>query len=164
MNTIADAAWTAGIIDGEGSIFVMKQGRHDREREYNYILRVSVQSTDRIMTSELKRLWPDGAEFMVVIDNRPNNSDTMKWQVNGKRAARFLQEILPFLRVKKEQAETAIEFQSTTKKHWKHMTPQDYEKQAELCAKLKQQKTDLKIGKNSCESQNPSDAPLLIGD
>lgn len=147
MNTVADVAWTAGIIDGEGSIFVMKQGRHDREREFNYILRVSVQSTDRIMTSELKRLWPDGAEFLVVIDNRPNNSDTMKWQLSGKRAARFLKEILPYLKVKKEQALTAIEFQETTKKHWKHMTELDYVKQVELCEKLKQQKVDLKIGK-----------------
>ena len=25
MNTIADLAWAAGIIDGEGSIFIMKQ-------------------------------------------------------------------------------------------------------------------------------------------
>jgi len=43
MNTIADLAWAAGIIDGEGSIFIMKQGREDRERTHNFVLRV-VQS------------------------------------------------------------------------------------------------------------------------
>ena len=37
MNTIADLAWAAGIIDGEGSIFIMKQQRKDRERGHNYI-------------------------------------------------------------------------------------------------------------------------------
>lgn len=149
MLTIVDAAWAAGIIDGEGSIFVMKQGRDDREREFNYILRVSVQSTDKIMTSELKRMWPEGAEFTVQLDKRPNNSDTMKWQLSGKRAARFLKEILPYLRVKKQQAETAIKFQETTKKHWRHMTPEDYENQVRLCELLKQQKAELKIGKLS---------------
>jgi len=48
MNTIADLAWAAGIIDGEGSIFIMKQQRKDRERGHNYILRISVQSTDLV--------------------------------------------------------------------------------------------------------------------
>lgn len=147
MNTIADVAWTAGIIDGEGSIFVMKQGRDDRKREFNYILRVSVQSVDRIMSTELQRMWPDGAQFSVQRNGNENWSDTLKWQLSGKRAARFLKEILPYLRVKKAQAETAIEFQETTKKHWKHMTGADYEKQIQLCEILKQQKADLKIGK-----------------
>ena len=153
MNTIADAAWTAGIIDGEGSIFVMKQKRDDRERDTNYILRVSVQSVDKIMSTELQRMWPDGAQFSVQRNGNENWSDTLKWQLSGKRAARFLKEILPYLRVKKEQAETAILFQETTKKHWKHMTETDYKAQVELCQKLKQQKADLKIGKqlNSVE-------------
>lgn len=149
MNTIADAAWAAGIIDGEGSIFIMSQKRNDRDRDVNYILRVSVQSVDRIMTKELQRMWPDGAEFSVQRNGNENWSDTLKWQLSGKRAARFLKEILPYLRVKKDQAETAIKFQETTKKHWKQMTQEDYENQKSLCHVLKQQKIDLKIGKTN---------------
>ena len=108
--TVADLAWTAGIIDGEGSIFVMTQKRKDRERDTNYVLRVSVQSTDPFMTAELKKMFLDGAEFSVQRDNRPECSDTMKWQINGRRAAKFLRSILPFMRVKAEQAKLAIEF------------------------------------------------------
>jgi hypothetical protein len=147
MNSVADLAWTAGIIDGEGSIFVMRQKRQDRERDTNFILRVSVQSTDPYMTSELKRMFPDGAEFLVVRDSREANSDTMKWQLSGKKAARFLVEILPFMRVKQDQAKLAIQFQTTTKKHWRQMTQQDYDEQARLCQALKDAKTDLKLGK-----------------
>lgn len=142
-----DKAWAAGIIDGEGSIFVMAQKRKDRERDTNYILRVSVQSTDPYMTAELKRLWPEGAEFVVRRDKRENCSDTMKWTLNGNRAARFLTDIGPYMRVKNEQATLAIEFQHTTKKHWRQMLPEDYTKQAELCQALKQSKFDLKLGK-----------------
>jgi hypothetical protein len=149
MLTIADLAWTAGIIDGEGSIFVMKQKREDRDRDTNYILRVSVQSTDPHMTSELKAMFPDGAEFSVAVDKRENNSNTMKWQVSGRRAAKFLKEILPFMRVKHKQAELAVEFQTTTKKHWRHMLPEDYKKQEMLYLALKQAKKDLKIGKEN---------------
>ena len=145
--TVADLAWTAGIIDGEGSIFVMTHKRKDRERILNFILRVSVQSTDPFMTKELKKMFPEGAEFSVQRDSRPECSDTLKWQLQGRKAAQFLRNILPFMRVKKEQAEIAILFQDTTKKHWKHMLPEDYEQQAFLCSKLKQAKIDLKIGK-----------------
>lgn len=147
--SIADIAWTAGIIDGEGSIFIMKQGRVDRERTVNYILRVSVQSTDPYMTSELKRMFPDGAEFSVQRDKRPECSDTLKWQLSGKKAARFLNTILPFMRVKKQQAELALEFQNKFKKHWRSMLEEDYNQQESFYNKLKQAKKDLKIGKQS---------------
>jgi hypothetical protein len=146
MLTIADLAWTAGIIDGEGSVFVMKQKRKDRERDTNYILRVSVQSTDPYMTKELFKMFPEGAEFSVQRERGFGWSDTLKWQLNGKKAARFLKEVLPYIRVKQDQIKLALEFQETTKKHWRHMLPEDYEKQAQLYLALKQAKIDLKIG------------------
>lgn len=146
--SIADLAWLAGIIDGEGSIFIMKQGRKDREREFNYILRISVQSTDGIMAKECLNITGEGACF----DNptsKESQSNTYKWQVSGKKAKHVLENILPFLRVKKDQAIVAIDFQNTTKKHWRQMTVDDYKKQEDCYYKLKQQKIDLKIGKDS---------------
>jgi len=117
MNTIADLAWAAGIIDGEGSIFIMKQQRKDRERGHNYILRISVQSTDPYMTKELGKLFPDGAIFSQDRYKSENWSDTLKWQVNGRRAVNVLKQILPFMRVKQDQAKMAVDFQETTKKN-----------------------------------------------
>jgi len=148
MNTIAELAWAAGIVDGEGSIFVMKQGRKDRERDHNYIMRVSVQSTDPYMAKELCKLFPDGAVFTQEIDKKPQNSNTLKWQISGRKAAFVLKQILPFMRVKHEQAMLAIDFQENTKKHWRHMTEVDYATQESFYHKLKQAKLDLKIGKN----------------
>lgn len=148
MNTIADLAWAAGIIDGEGSIFVMKQGRKDRERDYNYIMRISVQSTDPYMAKELCKIFPDGAVFTQEIDKKPQNSNTLKWQVSGRKAAFVLKQVLPFMRVKHEQAQLAVQFQETTKKHWRQMTENDYVAQEMYYFKLKQAKQDLKIGKN----------------
>ena len=147
MNTVADLAWAAGIIDGEGSIFIMKQRRMDRERDTNYILRVSVESTDPYMAQELKKIFPFGALFSSSRDKRPNNSDTLKWQVNGRKALEVLKELSPFLRVKHEQANIAIRFQTDTKRHWKLMTPLEYEQQEKYCTMLKEAKQDLKIGK-----------------
>lgn len=146
--SVADLAWLAGIIDGEGSIFVMKQSRKDRERKYNYILRISVQSSDGIMAKECLAITGEGACFDQET-SKENQSNTYKWQVSGKRAKHVLENILPFLRVKKDQALVAIDFQNTTKKHWRQMTVDDYKKQEDCYYKLKQQKIDLKIGKDT---------------
>jgi len=151
--TIADLAWLAGIIDGEGSIFIMKQSRKDRERSFNYILRISVQSADRIMAKECMLIADDG-EAMDAPTKKENHSNTYKWQINGKRAVKVLKEILPYLRVKKDQAISAIEFQETTKKHWRNMTQDDYIHQEEFYYKLKQLKVDLKIGKDTIGYKN----------
>lgn len=145
-----DLAWLAGIIDGEGSIFIMKQKRKDRERDTNYILRVSVDSTDPFMATECLKI-AGGVKIQQSSDKRPNCSDRLKWQINGSQASRLLSELLPYLRVKFHQATLAIDFQETTKKHWKHMTKEDYEKQALLYTKLKQAKIDLKLGKQEKE-------------
>jgi hypothetical protein len=146
--SVVDLAWLAGIMDGEGSIFIMKQQRTDRERQYNYILRISVQSTDGIMAQECLKISGEGACFDAPT-TKENQSNTYKWQVSGKRAKHVLQSLVPFMRVKKEQAQVAIDFQETTKKHWRQMTVDDYKKQEDSYYKLKQQKIDLKIGKDS---------------
>lgn len=143
---VADLAWLAGIIDGEGSIFVMKQKRNDRDRDINFILRVSVDSTDPYMTPACQEI-AGGPCVTQKRDKRPECSDGLKWQVNGKYAIKVLEAILPYLRVKKHQALLAIEFQKTTKKHWKRMTQSDYEQQEIIYNKLKEAKRDLKIGK-----------------
>jgi len=150
MNTtsVADLAWLAGIMDGEGSIFIMKQSRKDRERAFNYILRISVQSTDGVMAKECLKISGEGACFDAPT-TKENNSNTYKWQVSGKRACHVLENLLPFLRVKKQQAMSAIEFQKTTKKHWRQMTVEDYQQQEAAYYLLKQQKVDLKIGKDT---------------
>ena len=149
MNTIADLASAAGIIDGEGSIFIMKQQRKDRERGHNYILRISVQSTDPYMTKELGKLFPEGAIFSQNRYQSENWSDTLKWQVSGRRAVNVLKQILSFMRVKQDQAKMAVDFQETTKKHWRHMTTLDYDTQEAFYYSLKQAKQDLKIGKSN---------------
>lgn len=147
-NNIADIAWLAGIIDGEGSIFIMKQARKDRERTFNYILRVTVQSADTIMARECMKITGEGAT-MDAVTKKENQSNTYKWQVSGKKAASILEAILPFLRVKKDQALSAIAFQRITKKHWRNMTSQDYQIQEDFYYQLKELKISSKIGKNT---------------
>lgn len=160
---IADIAWLAGIIDGEGSIFILKQGRKDRERTFNYILRISVQSADTIMAFECMKITGEGA-IMDAVTKKENQSNTYKWQVNGKKAANILEVLLPYLRVKKDQAIAAIEFQRSTKKHWRNMIAQDYQTQEDFYYKLKELKVSSKIGKNTLGYINANTIVKSISD
>lgn len=161
--TVAELAWLAGIIDGEGSIFIMRNTRKDRERSFNYILRVSVQSTDTIMARACAEITEIGATYTSVTKQEAN-SNTHKWQVEGKKATRVLKELLPYLRVKLDQAESAIEFQETTKKHWRRMEASDYQKQEEFYYKLKQLKIDSKMGKDTIAYENANKVIKLVSD
>jgi len=137
--TIADLAWLAGIIDGEGSIFIMRNKRTDRERIYNYILRLSVQSIDDIMIPSCYEITGEGCTYPIH-EKRENQQNSLKWQLEGKKVVRVLQELLPYLKVKKTQAELAIKFQETTKKHWRQMTDDDYKEQEKFYFALKESK------------------------
>jgi len=146
-------AWLAGIIDGEGSIFIMKQKRKDRDRDINYILRVAVQSTDKYMIPKIHELV-GGPLIVEQYERRENQHNTLKWQLNGKNAIKFLKAILPYLVVKPDQALEAIHFQTTFKKHWKHMNEEDYVEQEKSYFKLKSLKKDAYF--DSTINQSPT--------
>lgn len=142
MDELIDLVWLAGIIDGEGSIYVMVNPRkgkvaadgYMRKRD-NHILRVKIQSTDSVMAPEAKRITGEGAVFLHK-ELRENQRDTLVWEVSGRKAARILEKLLPYLRVKQAQAKLGIEFQSL-KKHWKHCEEIDYQDQARLAQDMK---------------------------
>lgn len=142
---IADLAWLAGIFDSDSSIYIMRQGRKDRDRQYNYILRICVEGADDIKANEVMRITKVGSTNVGKIHTE-NRSNTLKWQVDGRKAMNVLKAVLPFMRVKKVQAEAAIEFQETTKKHWRKMTEADYEAQERYYFKLKELKSHRKLG------------------
>jgi len=161
--TVAELAWLAGVMDSDGSIFIMKNTRKDRDRTFNYILRLSVQSVDNIMANACAEITELGATYTCVA-KRETESNTHKWHVDGRKAVKILTEILPYLRVKKDQAKCAIEFQSTTKKHWRQMTPEDYQNQEDFYYKLKQLKLDLKIGNDTIEYCNANKVERTVSD
>lgn len=100
-------AYTAGIIDGEGSISLLR----GESRPVQYFgLAVQVGST-----TEWLLLWLEseyGGHIYKFNGNRPKSKPAWKWRINGKFALEFLELIVPYLHIKKPQAELAIKFQS----------------------------------------------------
>ena len=96
-------AYIAGFFDGEGSIFVSKSKKQ-------YFLTVSISNTNLLVLESIQRIIGGGISKSP--DNRENSSQLFRLRLYCNEAKKFLERILSYLKIKKEQAKLAIEFQS----------------------------------------------------
>jgi hypothetical protein len=97
-------AYGAGLGDGEGSMVIgcSKRANHLP----NHWLQVGIVNTDKELVDWLL------STFGGHISHYSHRKRLCwAWRVMGNEAKRFLQSILPYLRIKKEQASIAIAFQ-----------------------------------------------------
>ncbi len=109
-----EAAYVAGIIDGEGTIFI---ARTKTPKHFRLTVRVSVQMThkptiqwlfDKVGgclydATHLRR----GGKWA----NKPHHKHIWEWRVHSlPLAARLMRTIMPYLITKREQAEVLLEF------------------------------------------------------
>ena len=103
-------AYTAGIVDGEGSISLTTGKRKTFKKGYAIYLKVTVANTNEWLINWLKM------QFGGYISCRSNMSNpkwkvAWAWEIQQASALSFLELILPYLNLKKPQAELAIKFQ-----------------------------------------------------
>ena len=98
-----DLAYIAGIIDGEGCIRITIDGSHYRHSR----MYISVASTDQWLIQYLRMAF-DGHIYSKHLEHR---KASWEWVLGGESALIFLQAILPYLYLKRPQAEIAIQFQ-----------------------------------------------------
>lgn len=103
-------AYTAGIIDGEGCISIC-QHKNKTKRGFSYALTVSVWSTDEWLVQWLKMHY-GGSVVPRKFEIQAKRRTIWKWSVYANKAKDFLQLILPYLYLKRPQAELAISFQN----------------------------------------------------
>ena len=100
-----ELAYIAGIIDGEGFITIRRE-RHINDR---YSLHVGAGNTDRPLLEWLQASF--GGKL--VFSPKPEGyKDFFQWAIVSRSANNFLILILPYLRIKKDQAELALLFQA----------------------------------------------------
>lgn len=103
-----DLAYVAGIVDGEGCIDI--HGRNRPGHKYSHMsLRVTVVSTDQWLCQMLKFRFSGNVRERTV--DKTHRLPLWDWCLEGKRAKDFLELILPYLHLKKPQAELGIKFQ-----------------------------------------------------
>ena len=116
-----DLAYTAGIMDGEGSIGIAKHKSKSCRTGYAFELYVQVTSSDEWLCQWLK-LGYGGS-----LSGSTNNAGNPMWHwiIASHKAGEFLKLVYPFLKLKHPQAELAIKFQDA-KKHSGHKTDKQW--------------------------------------
>lgn len=103
-------AYTAGLLDGDGSISARPV--RGKSRQICFAIRVQVSQSARgaECLAFLKRRWGGGV-YGQTHDN-PNAADQLVWQLEGGGARALLIRVTPMLRLKRAQAELALELLS----------------------------------------------------
>ena len=98
-----DLAYAAGIIDGEGYIGI---GVHHRP---HHRLSVTVGMTDSLVPTWLWITF--GGSLNEYQRHHVGWRSIWVWRICDRQAGEFLPQILPYLKVKREHAKLAIQFQ-----------------------------------------------------
>ena len=107
----ADLAYIAGLFDGDGCISIAKcKPRHPGCSPY-YRLVVAVAMANEYIPRFLKFYF--GGRVNKSSARRERWKDQWQWHLGSDDAVAFLKAILPYLKLKREEAELAIEFQSS---------------------------------------------------
>ncbi len=117
--SLADAAYLAGLIDGEGSIAVSRTNTNASakacKRGFAYRSSVTITMTDLPVLEWVKRTAGVG-NICVKKARSQNHKQAWSWTAWSNEAALLLAQILPYLRVKAQQAENLIEFQGAMRR------------------------------------------------
>jgi hypothetical protein len=99
-----EAAYLAGIIDGEGSIS-MTAAKKGTDKEYFRIV-MSVSNTDKELVQWIGQ-W--GGSFLWDRHHREGSKPQHRWTAVGNLLREILPQTIPFMIVKKDRAEWALE-------------------------------------------------------
>lgn len=124
--SIEQAAYLAGFIDGEGAIDITKIRRPRGGVQYG--LRLSAFNCN---TAALEWILQHFGGLISARKIEPNRTPAYVWSCNGVTAGYVLAVVLPFLLIKKHQAELALEFQDRIQSYsgglWNPLTADEIE-------------------------------------
>ncbi len=111
MVSEAELAYIAGFFDGEGSVSISNYLRRDRPGRPQYSLRIGISNTDREVLLQIKEVLGCGC----IVTSAPRHDGrghkaVHRWVAAARAAWGVLVALLPYLRVKKDQAVLAIAF------------------------------------------------------
>lgn len=112
QHSIIDLAYAAGIIDGEGSLGITEVARRPRPERPNaqgvqHRIYLAVTMVDAACPLLLCEMFGGHVGTYQYNEHRPQ----IRWSLSGSRAADCCEALMPYLRLKRQQAELVIRFQ-----------------------------------------------------
>lgn len=107
-------AYLAGVIDSDGAIGISRRTERTNTHGYSYreVLQITWKKSDytTAFLQELKDIYGGSIGFYTGGFN--NKTQTVRYSVDGKGTEKLTKDILPYLRLKKIQAELVLEMRS----------------------------------------------------
>jgi len=135
----ATLAYAAGIFDGEGHVIIHVLRRKDRNIKLYHEVELAITNTNLEML-----LWFKSEFDGTVTAEHPGrghfgSKPIWYWKLTSAKATQFLKAILPYLIIKKLQAELAIEFQNRCiGKYGRNLTPEGIALREQYRQKMKE--------------------------
>jgi len=101
MTTQGEYAYIAGLFDGEGTIHISNQ----------LYLAVRLRNTNKAILKWIQSIYKMGHIYS---DNRSPNKPCYSLELASYQALSFLKPLLPYLKIKQDQATLAFQFQQGT--------------------------------------------------
>ncbi len=115
--TISQMAYLAGIVDGEGSIYIGNFSCNPKTGTLHYQTNMEVTNTDENLIHWLMNNI-GGRRTTYTPKQTPKNSrrTVYRWMVSGDELTHLCNLLLPYLIIKKRQCEIMIEMRKTFQK------------------------------------------------
>ena len=111
--------YIAGIIDGEGCIY-MRKTIEKNQKNFHYTIALTVNNTNYDVIKFLKEKCK-GGYIQIHKSVNPCHKTQWKWEIKNQMASNLLEMIYPFLIIKKKQANLVIKFQKHKRKYFKKL-------------------------------------------
>ena len=112
MVTELDKAYLAGIIDGEGYIGIgLNKAGAGGHKNPQHTLRMTISQSNQPFLVYLRNKW-DGIGSICINRGSKQNRTGYKWNISANQAVTILEQVLPYLIIKRTQAELGIELQN----------------------------------------------------
>ena len=126
-----DLAYMAGMLDGEGYIGICKRKTYNNSiTPCYYTLTVHLNMANKCIPELFMSHF--GGSMNGGFKRKPNYKIQWRWTVTNKIAYRFLEKILPYLRLKKNEAILGMEFQKQRYKQHASIFPTPHKTEQEI--------------------------------
>lgn len=144
-----DPRYLAGVIDSDGYISINRALNHGKTRQYRPCIQLTwlyFSKTKKIM-DELKNKY-DGSVFIDdnITSNFKFNGKYIAYKADSRKAEKILNDILPYLKIKQEQAKCCLELLKIKTYIGSKVPEEVWDKRKELyerCKKLNKEKMDI---------------------
>jgi len=112
--SLAERAYVAGIIDGEGHVEFKWADRTRKNRKGSptyrtLIVRLEVPQVDKRLIDWLMEITKEGTRDIKRYPSHPTWNDQHRWRVGYHAVYRVLKQVYPYLIVKKQKAKLVID-------------------------------------------------------